>query len=130
MKYNLLYITFITFIFSCKTPKNTVSQKKTGNADSSIKEIKTVEVSFYSICCGTNSKAEDTFFKLLREYPKVKDDSYNWGKEGETNHCLTLTNLSTNEQKALLKKLKQLAETMELVRVTKNVTCVHKNRSN
>ena len=127
MKYNILFIVILSFSAAySQASTTTISQNKTNASDSTKKITKNIEVSFYSVCCGTNDKAIQEFSRIMKDYPMVKDYVYYEGKEGEVNHCLTLTNLSTNERKSLLKKLKQLAGTMELVRVTKNVSCVHK----
>ena len=83
-------------------------------------------MSFGSICCGTDSKAE----QRLRVVPLpsgVKHQHGSWGKEGEADECFNLAALSDAERTAFIKRVRDAVAGGENVTITEDGEC-HKER--
>ena len=85
-------------------------------------------VSFYSKGEGIDNKVNDVFVKFLDAYPKkIAYEPTHWGREGEIDYCLQLSELSASEQVEFVKKAKDLLLKSSLVHVNESATCVHKH---
>ncbi len=85
-------------------------------------------ISFYSICCGIDHKAQDELDKFIRRYEKTKrkqltKTSARWGREGEIDYCLKLSELSPREQKRFISQVRLLLKKSKLVRINENAAC-------
>jgi hypothetical protein len=85
-------------------------------------------VSFYSICCGINHKAQEDLDKFIKRYEKTKGKqltktTVRWGREGEVDYCLKLSELSPREQKRFIAKVRSLLKKSKLVHINENVAC-------
>lgn len=85
-------------------------------------------VSFYSICCGIDHKAKEDLDKFIKLYEKsrgkqLKKAAVRWGREGEIDYCLKLSELSPREQKKFIAKVRTLLKRSKLVHINENVTC-------
>lgn len=79
-------------------------------------------VSFYSVGEGINITRHEKFQALLANYnPKVKFESIKWGREGEVDYCMKLSELSESQQMEFVNKVKEVV--MPLVHVSENVRC-------
>ncbi|MEK6615747.1 MAG: hypothetical protein AABZ32_06510 [Bacteroidota bacterium] len=86
-------------------------------------------VSFYSIGEGIDGKVNDEFVKFLDSYTKkIAYTPTHWGREGETDYCLALTELSSVEQTEFVKKANELLSKSKLVHLKENSICDHTNR--
>jgi hypothetical protein len=84
-------------------------------------------IAFISKGSGTDAKAKDAITKFINEHAKKPAfESHNWGREGEIDYCLKLSELSTKEQKTFIEELKKLAGNSDLVQFSENAPCVHK----
>ena len=125
-------------IDSCKNKKGTTQQTTTTNntptpvvsqpinTSSTPKEGETVRfvVSFYSIGQGIDGKANDEFVKFLDSYPKkIAYEPKHWGREGEIDYCLALSELSSAEQLEFVKKANTILGKSKLVHQNENVKC-------
>ena len=102
-------------------PANTDAPK-----DGSIRYV----VSFYSIGQGIDGKVNDEFVKFLDTYPnpvKIKYEPKHWGREGETDYCLALNELSAPQQAEFVKKANELLAKSKLVHIKENAQCEHVN---
>ena len=91
-------------------------------------EIYPLVVSFFSIASGIDLKVHGEFEKFLSTYPKkIAFEPTHWGREGEIDYCLKLSELSTAEQTNFVKKAKDLLSKSTLVYVNENAKCVHKH---
>ena len=94
--------------------------KKTGVPDAKYRLI----VSFISIGEGINMEVQKSFEKFVASYsPKVAFETNKWGREGETDYCLQLTELSSVQQDELVRKVKEI--TMKKVHIKENEKCPH-----
>ncbi len=85
-------------------------------------------VSFYSICCGIDHKAQEKLDKFIHDYEKLKGRqltkaAVRWGREGEIDYCLKLSELSTRERKRFVSKVRLLLKTSKLVHINENAPC-------
>lgn len=85
-------------------------------------------VSFYSICCGIDHKAQENLDKFINRYEKAKSKQLTkaevrWGREGEIDYCLKLSELSRREQKRFIAKVRLLLKRSKLVHINENVAC-------
>ena len=85
-------------------------------------------VSFYSEGQGTDLKTKDEFVKLINgNAKKISYEPTSWGREGETDYCLKISELSSAEQTDFVRKAKELLGKSKLVHVDENAKCVHKH---
>jgi len=85
-------------------------------------------VSFFSTAAGIDGKINDEFVKFLDTYPKkIAYEPTHWGREGEIDYCLKLSELSTAEQEDFVKKAKVILSKSSLVNINENAACVHKH---
>jgi hypothetical protein len=85
-------------------------------------------VSFYSICCGIDHKAQERLDKFIKRYEKAKGKqltkaTVRWGREGEVDYCLNLSELSRREQKRFIAQVRWLLKRSKLVHINENVAC-------
>ena len=85
-------------------------------------------VSFYSICCGIDHKAQENLDKFINRYEKARGKqltkaAVRWGREGEIDYCLKLSELSRREQKRFIAKVRLLLKRSKLVHINENVAC-------
>ncbi len=85
-------------------------------------------VSFYSICCGIDDKAQEKLDNFIKRYEKAKGKqlakaAVRWGKEGEIDYCLKLSELSPKEQKKFIAQIRTLLKTSKLVHINENAAC-------
>lgn len=81
-------------------------------------------VSFISKGQGIDLAAEEAFVKWLKEQPKHPAyEVTSWGREGEKNYCLKLTELSTREQEIFVRDVRTQLTDKELVFVSEYAKC-------
>ena len=54
---------------------------------------------------------------------KIEMETVKWGREGETDYCLKLTELNQEEQAQFISDIKELLKTSKLVRFSENTAC-------
>lgn len=86
------------------------------------------KVSFISKGSGIDTEARRAFLGFLEGY-RTKDqqslrfETSHWGREGETDFCLPLTELTAEEQAAFIVQSKELLKDSTLVRFAENSAC-------
>ncbi len=85
-------------------------------------------VSFYSICCGIDHEAKEKLDGFIKQYEKSKGKQLtktatSWGREGEIDYCLPLSELSSREQKRFISKVRVLLKKSKLVHINEKATC-------
>ncbi|HET6991298.1 MAG TPA: hypothetical protein VFJ43_08250, partial [Bacteroidia bacterium] len=120
------YSTSATIIIN-NPPDDTVVTTVAANplpATDTTQDIYRVTVSFISKGQGIDLATEETFVKWLKEQPKHPAyDVTQWGREGEKNYCLKLTELSTREQEIFVRDLRTQLTDKELVFVSEYARC-------
>ena len=85
-------------------------------------------VSFYSICCGIDQQAKEKLDEFIKGYEKTKGKqltkaAVRWGREGEIDYCLQLSELSPRQQKKFISKVRLLLKRSKLVHINENAAC-------
>jgi hypothetical protein len=85
-------------------------------------------VSFYSICCGIDNKAQDKFDRFVSNYERahrkqLREGKVHWGREGEIDYCLPLSELSRREQQRFIANVRSLLRRSRLVHISENEVC-------
>lgn len=104
-------------------PDSVVTTVVAPSADSG-QAIYRLTVSFISKGAGIDYKTQESFEKWLKEQPKHPAyEVTHWGREGETNYCLKLNELSTREQGIFVRDVRTQLTDKELVFVSENAVC-------
>jgi hypothetical protein len=81
-------------------------------------------ISFISKGEGIDYKTQESFEKWLKEQPKHPFyEVTHWGREGETNYCLKLNELSTREQDIFVRDVRTQLTDKPLVFVSEYAAC-------
>lgn len=81
--------------------------------------------SFFSIGEGIDTELHKKFIQFLDSYPKkIAYSPIKWGREGETDYCIALKELTEIEQEEFVRKAKKILSTN--VDVNENTVCSHK----
>ncbi len=111
----LLAITSISSCKSCKKDKVVASEGTVYN---------NLIVSFYSPGNGIDSETANKFVAFLDSYtPKITYTIIHWGREGETDYCIDLNELSPEDQNTFKEKAKEMVSKSERVNVSENEKC-------
>lgn len=79
---------------------------------------------FYSIGAGTDGSAINKFQSFLDNHPKKPTyDKMRWGREGECDYCLKLSELGKKEQAQFVEEVKKLLTSSQLVHIEENKPC-------
>ncbi len=132
---HLAIFSIVLFAFtSCKSKKNAAATSSSNTAQQQTTITPPAEdsyplvVEFYSEASGIDGKSQDEFLKFLESYPKkIAYSPTHWGREGEVDYCLKLSELSTSEQADFVKKAKETLINSKLVHINENAKCVHKH---
>ncbi len=112
-------------------------KNKSENNSSSDIPIKTdtniyrISVSFFSVGGGIDNKAKLIYDKFVQEFEQQKGvklsfEIANWGKEGETDYCFTLSELNSKDQDQFTIESKNILLDFKTVSVKENTSCEHK----
>src|SRR4051812_8836682 len=121
MKYTISSF-LLLFFFACKsssettgtTPSTMTPEQTLVNTDSTKNgDIYALLVNFYSIGSGTENELMRKMEDFIGDYTlKIKKnidfEKYGWGREGETDYCFRLAELSQPERKDFIAALSDL----------------------
>jgi Carboxypeptidase regulatory-like domain len=90
-----------------------------------------LRVSFYSIGSGVDGEARKSLNEYISSYEKAKAvklarEEVQWGREGEIDYCLHLTEIAPKEQERVIGEIKALLKRAKFVRIEENVACRNK----
>jgi hypothetical protein len=121
---------------SCKSKKNALSQsEETMNTNENINEnvdkAYHLVLSFYSIGSGADWDiiAEyDRFIEIDKasSTQKANIDRVTWGREGEVDFCIDLSNLTNIDKETFIKQSKEIAQKAKYVHINENAPCRNK----
>jgi hypothetical protein len=88
-------------------------------------------ISFTSIGTGTDGAAIEAVENYITEYNKANNvslavEKYPWGREGEKDYCLLLTELSSDKQAAFIQGIREQVKKSTRVFIKENEVCKHK----
>jgi len=109
--------------FACKSAKK--------NQNNPGVDTYRVIVSFISKGEGPDAKTKTSFESYVLSFGKkegktITYDIYSWGREGETDYCFYLKELSKGKQDDFVNGLKNLTKESSLVFINENSPCSHK----
>ena len=120
---------------SCKSKKEAVKNTETPpvvNISSTQESPKTYRliVSFKSRGAGTESDKRTEFLKFVDNHSlKPAYKTVLWGREGETDYCFDLTELTSKKDLvAFMDGVKKITAGTDLIDVSENAECLHKGR--
>lgn len=120
---------------SCKSKK-----EATKTADSSATTTSTTApdapktyrliVSFISKGAGADADKRTKFLAYVDGHPlKPAYQTVLWGREGETDYCFNLTELSSKKDMiAFIEEVNKIASGSDMMKVSENAECQHKGR--
>jgi hypothetical protein len=85
-------------------------------------------VSFYSIGSGTEGEQVTAFETFLSSYRKnlkknLLAEKTHWGREGEVDYCMKLTELSLSDQVTFINEAKDVLKSAKRVHFIENAPC-------
>lgn len=127
---NYVIVFLILSVTACGYSKN-VKQTETPSSEVNYSNLYRLNVSFISIGTGVDGEAKQQFLDFKKEY-EVKNnvtidaEIAQWGREGETDYCLKLSELKSDEQNAFISDVKALLKDNKLVQISENIECKNK----
>lgn len=123
-------MSFAAMSVSCKSHQNTTTMADTtASANDSKEQTYRLIVSFTSKGAGVNAEKRTAFLTYVELHPKKPaSKAVLWGREGETDYCLTLKELSKKEQSDFINEVKKLVSGSDQVILSENSVCQHKGR--
>ena len=116
---------------SCKAKKQgstSTSETLTASSNTQIEKYRVI-ISFISKGAGTDSEKRQAILSYIEKHPKKPVNSVvHWGREGETDFCLNLKELSKSEQTEFVSEIKKLAGGSDLIFVSENAEKQHQGR--
>lgn len=122
----------ILLAIACNSTKKT-TENNTTKAIVLPDSIYRFNVSFISIGSGTDGKAKQQFNEFITQFNisnkvTITPEIVNWGREGETDYCLKLADLSNDLQTKFINDTKVLLKSSKLIRYKENSTCRQKRK--
>ena len=113
-----------SMMISCKSKQETSKTETKSSAGKGMAYRLTV--SFISKGAGFDSKKKNAFLSYVDNHPKKPAYKFvQWGKEGETDYCFTLSELSAAEQTDFVNEIKNKMSGSDLVLIAENAECTH-----
>ncbi len=112
---------------ACNNSKKATKDKANTASNVSLKsdvENYRLVLEFYSIGAGIDGAAINKFQTFLDNHPKKPIyDKMRWGREGECDYCLKLSELSKKQQGEFVIEVKKLLTSSQLVHIEENKPC-------
>jgi hypothetical protein len=117
-------IALIFSLFSCESSKK-LSEKTVTDSEINYR----FRVSFFSIGSGIDGDAKQEYMNFLRSFEakmntNISYEVNQWGKEGETNFCFKLAELSEKDQLQFIAESKDKLKNAKNVRFIENEPCL------
>ncbi len=127
---NYIMAFLILILASCSSSKN-VKQNDTPNTEVNSSSLYRFNVSFISIGTGIDREAKQQFLDFIKEYEikhnvKIDTETATWGREGEIDYCLKLSELNSDDQRKFISDVKKLLKDNSLVQFSENTECRNK----
>lgn len=90
-----------------------------------------LQISFISIGAGPDAKLIESVDNYITAYNSKNNvtlavEKYPWGREGEQDYCLNLSEIASDSQTAFIQGIKDLVKDSKLVFIKENEICKHK----
>lgn len=127
------FFALIIFSFAACSKKVIVNTEKPPTSsstlplkiDSIVEENYRFIVTFYSIGSGTEHEQINILEKFLADYNRitVKYEKSFWGREGEVNYCMHLSEIAGAEQQKFIEGAKDALKSAKWVHFSENTLC-------
>lgn len=113
---------------SSASPAEPTASTSSVKSDSSIQDNYRFVVSFYSIGEGTEREQINNFEIFILDYGKkfnttLAYEKSHWGREGEVNYCLRLSEIGISEQQTFIDEARKLLSSAKLVHFSEHTAC-------
>lgn len=137
---SIILILFVTTLSlgACKSKKAKTSANKAEaptksevvNLTEKVKEVYPIVVSFYSPGGGINPEAHAQFLQLLSaQETELQSGLTTWGREGERDYCMLLSEIGPKSQITFINEVKQLLGEADKVRLMFDSPCVNRRKA-
>lgn len=120
MKNLILILCLITFV-SCKSANETEAKHKIEEIQPTNNDVRFI-VSFISKGSSIDFKSREKFVAFL-ESNRIVYNKVSWGREGEMDYCLALSDSDEEIQAKFIEEIKTLLEATDLIRYKENTPC-------
>ena len=132
MRVKLSVMAFI-IAAGCHCEKKTVEskpadEKKVQEVSDAGQSLNNLVVSFFSKGNGINREAAGNLEKFLTEYIRKTNTTVTykktgWGREGETDYCISLSAMNTGQRSKFIAAIKDLLRPVETIHLFENRPC-------
>lgn len=125
----VILILSVLSLFSCGNSKK-VTEKMVVDSEISSTVNYRFRVSFFSIGTGIDGSSKQEYMNFLRSFEeksnvKISYEVNQWGREGETNFCFKLNELSSKNQRKFISESKENLKNANNVRFIENEPCLN-----
>lgn len=121
-------LNLIVVSVSCKAKQEAATSTNTSTSEVKAEKFRLV-VSFISKGAGPDRTSSAALLAYIESHPKKPSyKTESWGREGETDYCLNLTELSKAEQVDFIANVNKMMSGNALVFVKENAESNHKRR--
>ena len=125
---------------SCKQSKESTATTQIKSAETevvitpdSLPAQSRLILTFFSVASGIDQKSLMRFEEFIGEYAaelgiNIDYEKTHWGREGETDFCLELTELNPEQQADFVSRTRKLMETAEHLSIYENAPCKHRRK--
>lgn len=114
---------------ACKSSKNAGSSQAGETTSAATEQTYRLIVSYSSKGAGTNAEKREALLKYVASHPKKPVyKEVLWGREGETDYCFTLNELSKKEQVSFVEEVRKMMAGSDRVLLSENAVCPHQGR--
>lgn len=119
----IIFLLYIMNIQNC--------QNKNSTAGNQNEHVSTLLISFISKGSGINYTAKNVFDEYIASFEKkhnvkIQYEEHGWGREGEVDYCINLSNLKDKEKNIFLSGTYERLSNQDNVIIEKNGECRHK----
>lgn len=120
MKNLILTLCLIAFV-SCKSANEAEPKHEIEAVKTSVNNTRFI-VSFISKASGIDYNSREKLIDYL-DSNKIEYNKVSWGREGEIDYCLALSDIDEARQTQLIEEIKALLELSNLIRYKENTSC-------
>ncbi len=142
MKKSLMIFCLISLIAgtSCKQAKEAAAAPEIEKVDAeapskpdSFPAQSRLVLTFFSVASGVDFKSLTSFEEFIGVYAaeigiNIDYEKTHWGREGETDFCLGLSELDPEQQADFVSRTRKLMETAEHLSIYENAPCKHRRK--
>ncbi len=122
---NLILILCLIAFASCKSTNETEAKHTIEEIQPTNSEVRFI-VSFISKGSSIDFKSREKFVAYL-ESNNIEYNKVSWGREGEMDYCISISDSDEKTQAKLIEEIKTLLDASDLIRYKENTPCRESN---